>query len=259
MPIVRLASCHHEELRRYRDYDPFAWLYSNHWGSDFHLQVIPALDRILLSALPRKARIVDLCCGDGRVLQKLLKRGFHIIGIDGSEQMLSFARQRCPKATLLLEDARRFSLPAEYDAVISTFDSLNHIMDPRDLDLVFHNVHACLKPGGAFVFDLNREEAYREYWARSMSAVAPKVVSISNGSYDGLDKIAHCDITLFRLDRGTWQRSDFRLSQRFHPRRSVQAALARAGFSTEIRDAVKDLGMLGEVGEGRDFYLARKS
>ena len=244
--------------RRFSDYDPFAWFYTNYWGDEFHSEVVPLLDRFLMPLLPRKAAILDLCCGDGRLMQTLVRRGYRMTGMDSSEPMLSYARRRLPKANLYLEDARRFKLPPDFDAVISTFDSLNHIMETADLGKVFGNVFHCLKPGGYFLFDLNREEAYVDLWSRTSTVVDRRTVAVARGSYDSSRKIAIYDVTLMRLEKGLWQRSDFRLTQRLHLREDVFAALSDAGFDTRIYDAAADLGMRGDVGSGRDFYLARK-
>jgi SAM-dependent methyltransferase len=246
-------------MRRYRDYDPFAWLYTHYWGDDFHRQIMPVLDRLLLSELPKRARVLDLCCGDGRVSHQLAKRGFTVTGIDGSEQMLTFAKQRAPKVEFLLKDARTFQLPPVYEAALSTFDSLNHVLEPDGLESVFQNVRACLREGAKFVFDLNREEAYVDFWARTSTSVDNKAVSIARGSYDGHEKLAHCDVTLFRLDRGKWGRSDFRLTQRYYPEELVLAMLRRSGFCAEVFDGVNDLKMHGDIGAGRNFFVARNT
>ena len=245
-------------MRRFTDYDPFAWLYTNYWGEEFHRQAMPVLDRLLLHRLPSKAEILDLCCGDGRITQTLWRRGFRVAGLDGSAEMLTYAKQRTPKAEFYLEDARRFKLPARFDAVISTFDSLNHIMDTDDLAKVFANAHGCLKPGGYFAFDLNREEAYTDMWSRTSTIVDKKAVSVARGTFDAVSKVAVCDVTLLRLDGDCWQRSDFRLKQKLHDHEVVLDALRSLGFEAEVFDAARDLNMRGDIGEGRDFYLATK-
>lgn len=245
-------------MRRFKDYDPFAWLYSNYWGDEFHREAVPALDRLLLNRLPRRAEILDLCCGDGRFSRTLAQRGFRVTGLDGSEHMLSLAKQRAPKVDFHLGDARRFKFAPRFEAVISTFDSLNHVMETADLDKVFQNVFACLKPGGQFAFDLNREEAYKEFWSRPSMIVDKRVVSVARGRYDSQSGIAVCDVTLVRLVDGQWQRSDFRLSQRLHPVDQVLNSLVRVGFKAERFDARSDLGMQGDIGAGRDFFLATK-
>jgi len=243
---------------RFADYDPFAWFYANYWGEEFHREAMPVLDRLLLPLLPRRAEILDLCCGDGRIAQSLAKRGYRVTGIDGSERMLTYARQRLPKAELYLKDARRFKLPPRFDAVISTFDSLNHVMEPDDLKKVFQNVFACLKPGGLFVFDLNREEAYMDLWSRTSTVVDKRAVAVARGLYDSARKVAVCNVTLLRLENGQWRRSDFRLTQRLHMQDQVLSGLKDIGFEARVFDAARALGMQGDIGAGRDFYLARK-
>lgn len=244
-------------MRQFRDYDPFARLYAEYWGAEFHRAILPVLDRTLLSDLPRGAAILDLCCGDGRLTAKLKQRGFSVTGLDSSEQMLSYARQRCADIPFLRGDARQFHLPARFDAVISTFDSLNHVMTPRDLTRVFSSVHGCLKKNGRFLFDLNREEAYRELWSREMSTIDDRVVSVARGSFSPEKRIAVCDITAMFLDDGQWRRTDFQMRQRFHARASVLAALQRCNFNAEVYLA-QDLGMAGGIGYGREIYVARK-
>ena len=239
-------------------YDPFAWLYNRYWGEEFHHEALPVLDRLILHLLPSKAEVLDLCCGDGRIAASLAQRGYRVTGIDGSEQMLAFARQRTNRVDFRLADARDFSLPPRFDAVISTFDSLNHVLKTDDLAKVFSNVFACLKPGGHFAFDLNREEAYTDLWSRTASTVDKAAVSVARGSYDRNTGIAVCNVTLLRPDGECWKRSDFRLMQKHHPRADVLRLLQAAGFDASVHDAQLDLGMQGDIGVGRDFYLAAK-
>lgn len=241
------------------EYDPFAWLYSRYWGDEFHQQSIRVVDRLLLHRLPPHAAVLDLCCGDGRMSQQLARRGFSVTGLDGSSQMLAFAKQRAPKVSFLLGDARKFKLPQKFEGALSTFDSLNHIRSTRELGAVFRNVFACLKSPGLFGFDLNREDAYYDLWARTSHTVEKDAVSIARGSYNAATKLAHCDVTQFRLGQNHWERSDFRLTQRFHPDSEVVAQLESAGFSVQRFDAALDLGMKGDIGRGRTFYLGCKA
>ncbi len=243
-------------MRRFTGYDPFAWLYSKYWGEEFHREAIPVLDRLILRLLPPRAEILDLCCGDGRIAQTLAKRGYRVTGLDGSERMLTFAKQRAPDVAFFLADARCFKLPRRFDAAISTFDSLNHVMSAGDLKKVFESVAACLKPGGLFAFDLNREEAYVQIWSRTSTIVDKTAVSVARGNYDRASKIAVCNVTLLRLEGGQWRRSDFRLRQKLHERDEVLSGLAEAGFEAQVFDAARDLRMQGDIGSGRDFYIA---
>jgi SAM-dependent methyltransferase len=246
-------------MRRNQEYDPFAWLYSKYWGEEYHTQSMGVLERLFLSRLSPGASVLDLCCGDGRMSQQLAGRGFAVTGLDGSSHMLAFAKQRAPRVLFLLGDARRFRLPQQVDAVVSTFDSLNHVRGAKELTSVFRNVFACLKHPGFFAFDLNREEAYRDLWARTSHTVEKDVVSIARGSYSPATRLAHCDVTQFRRNNRFWERSDFRLTQKFHADAEVVAALKETGFTVESFDAAAHLGMQGDIGKGRTFYLACKA
>ncbi len=247
-------------MRRYSDYDPFAWLFANHWGGEFHEQAYTVLARLLLHRLPAGAAILDLCCGDGRLTRVLEGKGYRMTGIDGSERMLEFARARCRQAEFVLGDARTFVLPERFDATISTFDALNHIMTPEEFSEVCRRVYTVLRPGGYFAFDLNREEAYTTLWAQTFAQVEPDMVSVSVGAYDRARRTAYCDVTLFRTEGAKrWLRSDFRLSQYCHQRGAVEQDLRGAGFDEiSVLDAAAGLGMYGNIGQGRDFYLARR-
>jgi SAM-dependent methyltransferase len=242
-----------------RDYDPFAWLYAHYWGTDYHRQIPGLLDKVLLKLLPAEAPILDLCCGDGRLAGVLARRGFRVTGIDGSPAMLRFARVNAPEARFKLGDARNLNGAGPFKAVISTFDSLNHVLERQELRAVFHGVYKSLEPGGYFLFDLIREQAYLELWEDLTSMVLPEVATINQSSYDRKRGIATCLITQFRLTRGSWRRSDFILTQRHHPHKAVLAGLEKARFSAIASlDAAGDLGMKEKIGLYRTFYLARK-
>jgi SAM-dependent methyltransferase len=246
-------------MQQYRDYDPFAWLYATHWGADFHKQSLAVLDRLVLHQLQPGAAVLDLCCGDGRLAAALHRRGFRVTGVDGSERMLEFARSRAPQVPFIAADARTFELDEPVDAVLSTFDALNHIMSPDEFAAVCRQVAHALRPGGYFAFDLNREEAFTDYWAQSSTQIERDMVNVCIGTYNPHDRIARCDITLFRLSNDAWQRSDFSLSEYAHREEDVLNSLFAAGFAdAKVYDAATDLGMYGNIGQGRSYFLARR-
>jgi SAM-dependent methyltransferase len=243
--------------RRHSDYDPFAWFYNRYWGERFAEQVLPVLDRLVFPLWPAGGRILDLCCGTGQLAHALATRGFRVTGIDGSVAMLRHARENAPGAEFILADARSFTSPAGYDGVLSTFDSLNHVMSLPELTATFRNVHAALVEHGAFLFDLNMEEGYRARWRGTASIVEDDDVCIVLPGYDPKERIGRYDITLFELKAGGWQRSDLTLLQRCYSEAEVRSALGQAGFGeVSTYDAENDLGMPRNV--GRTFFLARK-
>ncbi|MBE3597525.1 MAG: class I SAM-dependent methyltransferase [Limnochordaceae bacterium] len=231
----------------YSGYDPLAWFYNRYWG-EYSARVLPVVENLVLSMLAPRARILDLCCGTGQMARLLTDRGYQVVGIDGSAQMLAFARQNAPGAAFVQADARWFNLAPSFHAVLSLFDSLNHVMSLDELAAVFRNVYAALVPGGRFLFDLNTRTGYETRWAGSSSGlVGDDHALIQRSSFDPSQGVARMEFTLFRLEQGAWRRTDLALEQRVYAEEQVRGALERAGFSTAA--------VYTPWGPGRAFYL----
>jgi SAM-dependent methyltransferase len=245
-------------VTRYGAYDQFAWFYSKGWGEEYHKQARTTIERHVLPRLPEGARVLDLCCGTGDLGITLRASGCRITGLDGSEEMLRYARQRVPDADFLCEDARTFQLPAVFDAVLSTFDSLNHIVTIEDLEAVFHNVRRALVDGGLFAFDLNMAESFETLWRGSTAVVEEADVSIVRGSYSSEEKLGRAEVTLFAREGELWRRSDVCVLERCYSETEIEDALDRCGFEhIETYDAC-EVGMRGDIALGRAFFFARK-
>lgn len=101
----------------------------------------------------------------GHLTKKLIENHFVVTGIDGSAQMIEYARQNAPDAAFIVDDARYFNINEQFEYVISTGDSLNHILKLDELKSVFRNVYSILHSEGTFVFDMNMEKGFLENWA----------------------------------------------------------------------------------------------
>jgi SAM-dependent methyltransferase len=231
-------------------YDGFAWLYDREWGAT-SLTFVPALNALVLDALPAGARILDLACGTGQLAGLLAERGFRVTGIDSSSEMLALARSNAPRVEFVLADARTFVLAERFDAVVSVYDSLNHIMSVEELGDVFARVHAVLASGGLFVFDLNTEAGYPAEWTGSF--VGTDHAAIARSRYESEIRTMHFDATIFRPSRDAWERTDIELLQRCHTEDEVRAALDAAGFGSLATHPAESLNLRQA---GRLFYAA---
>jgi SAM-dependent methyltransferase len=241
----------------YGVYDHFAWFYSKGWGLDYHKQVRPVLENHLFSRIPGGARVLDICCGSGDLSRVLADHGYKVTGIDGSAEMLNYARQLVPNAEFRLEDARDFHCEPEFQAALSTFDSLNHVLTLCELERVFANAFRALVPGGLFVFDLNMETAFETLWRGSFSSMDDRAVGITNGSYDPDEKVGRAQVTLFRPESGDlWRRSDVTVLEKCYTEEEVTGALDRTGFTTVESHDAWELGMRGDIALGRSFFFA---
>jgi len=240
----------------YSEYDRFAWFYNKYWGGEYSRPALAIYNIILFPHLPDGCRILDLCCGAGQIANGLTERGYRVTGVDGSQEMLEFARANAPGAEFIRADARDFSLPDKFHAVISAFDSLNHVMELKELKAVFSNVYAVMEDDGLFLFDLNLEDE-SEMLAGSLDMVEDDHVCVVRASYKPEEKLKRYDLTMFRLEDASWRRSDLTLFQRYHSPDEVTAALAECGFSrVRTYDARREFGFT--ISDGRMFFLARK-
>jgi SAM-dependent methyltransferase len=240
----------------YSEYDRFAPIYNKYWGDMFTHEAIAAFDKFLFNRLPAKATILDLCCGTGQLAKVLSSRGYAVTGVDGSREMLRFARKNAPKCKFILADARNFDQSQSFEAAVSAFDSLNHITKLDELKVAFLHTYDALKRGGIFLFDLNTDEHFRRYWHGSFGVVEDDHSFITRSNYDTKHKVARMDITIFFLRGFSWTRSDLSLVERHYAASAVVSALRQAGFvKLRCYDSHKDL-RLQDV--GRMFFVGER-
>lgn len=243
-------------METYSAYDDFAWFYHRYWSQGIPLRLMDAVDRLLLADLAPGAHLLDLCCGTGRISRILAERGFRVTGLDGSEGMLEFARQEAPGAHFARADARTFTLGEPADAVLSLFDSLNHVTGPGELEQVFARIFDALVPGGRLLFDLNDESSFLRHWkGDTYTVVEDDHVSLMRGVYDQPARMGTVTVTLFRMMDGVWRRSDVVVRERCYEGDEVMEMLRRAGFHAEMHRA-EALEMDDQA--GRMFFVARR-
>ncbi|HOB36741.1 MAG TPA: class I SAM-dependent methyltransferase [Candidatus Avimonas sp.] len=108
--------------------------------------------------------LLDLACGTGSIAVELAARGFEIIGVDSSVEMLSIASAKASDAGLPLmlvcQDMRGLDLYGTVDGAVCLLDSLNHLCSTRELAEVFKRLFLFVKPGGLLVFDVNTKHKH---------------------------------------------------------------------------------------------------
>jgi SAM-dependent methyltransferase len=239
-----------------KDYDAFAWFFNRHWVKDIAPDILKALDKILIPQLAKRARVLDLCCGTGQIAAALSQKGFNVTGLDNSAEMLRYAKENAPRAKFIKGDARDFKFKQKFDAVVSTFDSVNHFLSLDEVEQVFISVHRALKQNGVFVFDANTSRAFVENLNEDTTIVEDDNVCVLRSHYNEIRKIGRYDVTMFRLIGRTWKRSDAVIEEKCFALRDLKTKLKRAGFvSIRIYYADRDLKLEGH--EGRVFFLCR--
>ncbi len=145
-----------------KNYTRLSEVYDLAWG-DFAARFAGFAARRLEERGFRAARILDLACGTGILATALADAGHTVRGIDISPEMIAAARARSrgrAGVAFDVQDMRRFEAGSGYDMITCSFDALNYIVDPADLESVFLGVAAALSGEGIFVFDSNTTRQY---------------------------------------------------------------------------------------------------
>jgi hypothetical protein len=176
-------------------------------------------------------------------------------GINGSAEMIHYARKNAPMAKFIVSAARSFKVVRSFHGALSTFDSLNHIMSLKDLEKVFRRVHSSLRRESIFMFDLNMKEGYEARWRGADTIVNEENVIVTRASFDPKKMMGQYDVTIFLLKKSRWYRSDVKLTQRCYDEVEILSALKSSGFEEiNVYDAQSDL----EIAQvGRKFFVCR--
>ena len=105
----------------------------------------------------KSLRILDVGCGTGRHAIELTKRGYHVTGIDLSENQLERAREKARADNLDIDfqrqDARNLPFGSEFDVAIMICEGGFSLMETDEMDYeILKSVTKSLKPHAKFIF-----------------------------------------------------------------------------------------------------------
>jgi SAM-dependent methyltransferase len=116
----------------------------------------------------RCLKVLDLCCGFGRIALELARRGLSVTGVDITQPYLQTGADDAAYENLevefVLQDVRAFKRPGAFDLAVNLYISFGYFEDPGD-DLLFaKNACESLKEGGSFIIEtLGKEMAVRDF------------------------------------------------------------------------------------------------
>ena len=102
---------------------------------------------------PSALSLLDIGCGTGRHAELLSELGFHVSGLDRSEDMVTCARRRGLDIDFYHGDLCNIQFREKFDVVSALFHVISYLTTDDELQSAFNNVHAHLNPEGLFVFD----------------------------------------------------------------------------------------------------------
>ena len=207
-------------------------------------------------------RVLDLACGTGNTTLPFAQRGYEMVGIDLSPEMLDVARQKAAAEgydiDFSLQDMRNFEVQSPVDLVICLYDSLNYILSERGLSSVFRSVNRALGPGGLFMFDINSTYKLSQVGNGTIFIETEELSLVWQNSYDFANRVWQIDLTGFLLTAdGKYEKFKETHREKAYSAAVVEKALERNGFVTlGIHDGYTT--KLATEESRRIFFVAQK-
>lgn len=180
--------------------------------------------------------VLDLGCGTGTITELLYEKGYDMIGVDSSEEMLQIALDKKFETQsdilYLCQDMRELDLYSTVGTVVSVCDSLNYLLMDEDVLQTFHLVNNYLFPGGIFIFDFNTIYKYEEVIGDTTIAENREDCSfIWENFYSCEDHINEYDVTVFeRQEDDLYRRFTETHYQRGYTLEEMKTFLEKAGL-----------------------------
>ena len=184
----------------------------------------------------RDGILCELGCGTGKITRRLKKRGYDMIGIDCSSEMLQIARNAekpgDESILYLQQDMREFELYGTVAGIVSICDSMNYILTKRDMMQVFKLVNNYLDINGVFIFDLNTVHYYKDVLSDNVICDNRENAGlIWENSYDHRSRKNRYDLTLFTKEpSGLFRRCEETHIQRAYDIDEIKEMLDKSGM-----------------------------
>jgi SAM-dependent methyltransferase len=176
-------------------------------------------------------RLLDQCCGFGRMALELSRRGFAVTGVDITDFYLDAARNGAARegldAEFIREDVRAFRRRAFFDIAVNLYISFGYFENEADDLLVARNARESLADGGAFIIEtLGKEIAARDFVKREWFPKGDFTVLTEYAVLGAWERLQNRWIMM--KDGKTFERV---FSQRLYSARELRTLLLSAGFS----------------------------
>lgn len=194
------------------------------------------VERLFRRSRLKVETVLDLACGTGTMTALLTARGYELIGVDSSEEMLLEAREKAQGIAgvpplFLHQSMPELDLYGTVEAAVCCLDSLNYLTDPRDVRETFRRLHLFIAPGGALVFDVHALPKLEAMDGQVWLDEREDVYCVWRTEYSRRSRLLDYFVDIFsQRPDGAWARSFEEHCQRYYSVEELRAWLTAAGF-----------------------------
>ncbi len=146
--------------------------------------------------------LLDLGCGTGTLSFLLEKKGYDIIGVDASEDMLTVANEKKyeenSSAMFLCQKGDELDLYGTIDCAVSSLDTINHIDNLEKIEKTFSLISLFMNMDGIFIFDMNTPYKHEKILGNNTFVYdMDEVYCVWQNSFDESSRITSIDLDFF--------------------------------------------------------------
>ena len=205
--------------------------------ADYYVQLMADM-----GVVPKK--MCECACGTGSLTVQFAAQGFRVTGVDLSEKMLELAQKKARlngvQAMFVCQDMCELQLPRPVEAILCTCDGVNYLADDERVKAFFERVHANLKSGGVFAFDISSPHKLKNVLGNGFfGEERDEVAYLWSNKFDEGTQTVTMDLTFFVHEGDELYRrfSETHVQKAHKPERLAQL-LGEAGF--------RDIRILGD-------------
>jgi len=180
--------------------------------------------------------LLDAGCGTGLMSLHLFENYYKIIGADISEDMLIQARKKAALNNYTIDFyncdiTKEFPFNVDFDAIISSLDVVNHIIDIKQVESFFLNCYESLKDGGIFLFDINAYKKFiRQYANRKYVHSSHHSVCVWKNNYNAQTELCEMNLEVFTKENDKYiKKTDFFI-ERYYSLKTIKRIIKKVGF-----------------------------
>jgi ubiquinone/menaquinone biosynthesis C-methylase UbiE len=192
----------------------FAAYYDLFYADKPYDREVEVADRLIRENLEGPAgRLLDIACGTGQHAIRFAARGWTVVGVDSSADMLRRAREKSNGAVFFVEqDMRQLQLQEEpFDAAVCLFDSIGYGITNDAIVSTLSGIRRHLRQGGLLVLEFWHAaamlRAHDELRVREWEAPDATVLRVSRTALDVEAQLARVEYSVTVMDRdGAYRR-----------------------------------------------------
>ncbi len=192
-------------------------------------------------------RLLDICCGIGKMSVSLFELGYEVVGLDLSLEQLSVAKKMCKGPVYIHADMG--NLPKDkFDILINVYTSFGYCSTEHEDLAVLPEWYEALNPGGILIMELADMDR-----ARNRIDVSGRLIRMNSGVTEMLFMDWEKRILTVNYDKDG---QSWTCSTRLYEKEFLQNALLNCGFSS-----VELYGDFSQKPKGKDdnlLIIARK-